>query len=234
MREITTISSPDIVANPFQQAKLAEHRSVDLLGEIQSVQVLAAVQGVAIQREEKVVESNAMLADSLIESLAEVVNEMRIGYANVGREANYWLFGFQSSQLMVVVRGECAIWALLKRDTDQLELVHTKLKSILRTCYDTISGAPSIGVGARAPLATVNDSWPVFIELVRSLLCRVIGGAQADRIIQRELTARNFTTEQAAPAAEYRAIGQAVLEKVPNKSRRKTLLSEFDAAVDKI
>lgn len=224
------------MANPFKQPRTATEGSVDLAGEIQSVQVLSVVQGVAIQRGAEVVESNALLADSRIDAIAAVAHELRVGYGNVGREANYWLFGFQSGQLMVVSRGECIIWALLKRGTDQIEMVHAKLKTVLRNCYSTIVDAPSIGLSSASLQATAEPEgkFPEFLELVRSLLCRVIGGAQADRIIQRDLSDRGYDANTPAPEEEFANLGKAILENVPNRSRRKTLFSEFESALPKL
>lgn len=225
----------------FSRVIRDDAKPLNLGQEILRLQAFDLVQGVVIQRGKEVIESNAVLADSKIDAMAAAIDEMRAGYVDVGREANYWLFGFQAGQIMVVSRGECAIWVLLKRGTQELEMIQAQMKEFLRIQFDLIQEDPgsSVVIEPVQPVEPVHlvevgqdkIDWEAFVHLLTGLLARVVSQTQAEKIVERELVSQGFGLKEPALKTDYPKLGKKVLSAVPNRSRRNSLLSEFEELV---
>lgn len=76
-----------------------------------------------------------------------------------------------------------------------------------------------------------NDAWPKVHAILDTILGKVMGSAQATRLITRMSEARHGTDAASVNPAEARALARAVLEQVPNRAKRDALLSELEHAL---
>lgn len=90
---------------------------------------------------------------------------------------------------------------------------------------------------ASVPIS-VNDSsgdrvvWISFRQKTENLLSKVLGRAQATRLIERELAAMGLGADGHLTAAQLRPFGHVVVQKIKDKSLRKQLESEMLSHVD--
>jgi hypothetical protein len=92
-------------------------------------------------------------------------------------------------------------------------------------------------VVAAAP-APLNDPgadrlvWISFRQKTENLLSKVLGRAQATRLIERELAAMGLAADGHLTPSQLRPFGHVVVQKIKDKSLRKQLESEMLAHVD--
>lgn len=90
---------------------------------------------------------------------------------------------------------------------------------------------------ASVPIS-VNDPsadrvvWISFRQKTENLLSKVLGRAQATRLIERELAAMGLGADGHLTAAQLRPFGHVVVQKIKDKSLRKQLESEMLSHVD--
>jgi hypothetical protein len=75
------------------------------------------------------------------------------------------------------------------------------------------------------------DVWSKVNAILETILGKVMGSAQATRLINRMSEARHGKDVSGITPAEARSLARAVLEQVPNRAKRDALLSEFDHAL---
>jgi len=88
---------------------------------------------------------------------------------------------------------------------------------------------------APAPANAAADErlvWISFRQKTENLLSKVLGRAQATRLIERELAAMGLAGDAHLSAAQLRPFGHVVVQKIKDKSLRKQLESEMLAHVD--
>ena len=71
------------------------------------------------------------------------------------------------------------------------------------------------------------ESWSSFRVKIESLLSKVLGHAQATRLIERELTAMGISAGGYLTHSQYRPFGRKLVEKVKDKSLRRQLEIEL-------
>lgn len=74
--------------------------------------------------------------------------------------------------------------------------------------------------------------WISFRQKVENLLSKVLGRAQATRLIERELAAMGLAADGHLTSSQLRPFGHVVVQKIKDKSLRKQLESEMLAHVD--
>ncbi|RBP45851.1 hypothetical protein DES53_102234 [Roseimicrobium gellanilyticum] len=77
----------------------------------------------------------------------------------------------------------------------------------------------------------VHEAWPKVTAILESILGKVMGNAQAVRLINRMSEAKHGNDVSKISPADAKVLARAVLEQVPNKSKRDALLSELDHAL---
>jgi hypothetical protein len=77
----------------------------------------------------------------------------------------------------------------------------------------------------------LHDAWPKVSAILDTILGKVMGSAQATRLISRMSEARHGKDTSSISPAEAKALARAVLEQVPNRAKRDALLSELEQAL---
>ena len=94
---------------------------------------------------------------------------------------------------------------------------------------------PFVPIPTAAPVPTVSASAGIprahFEEAVVSLLGRVAGQAQAQKLLQRQMEKEKALSADSLDPAVARRIGLATLEFIPNRSKRSALVSELLATL---
>lgn len=90
----------------------------------------------------------------------------------------------------------------------------------------------AVPVREKAILAEpVHDAWPKVSEVLETILGKVMGNAQAVRLINRMTESKYGKDVSKISPADAKALARAVLDQVPNKAKRDTLLSELEHAL---
>lgn len=76
-----------------------------------------------------------------------------------------------------------------------------------------------------------HDVWPKVRQVLDTILGKVMGNAQAIRLIDRMSEAKHGKHASSIGPAEAKALARAVLEQVPNRAKRDALLSELEHAL---
>jgi hypothetical protein len=74
----------------------------------------------------------------------------------------------------------------------------------------------------------LHDVWPKVTAILETILGKVMGHAQAVRLISRMSEAKHGKDVSVINLTDARALARAVLEQVPNKAKRDALLSELE------
>ncbi len=77
-----------------------------------------------------------------------------------------------------------------------------------------------------------DSVWPKASSILETILGKVMGNAQAVRLISRMCVASHGTDAPLIGAVQARALAVSVLEQVPNRAKRDALLSELEHALN--
>lgn len=77
----------------------------------------------------------------------------------------------------------------------------------------------------------VHEAWAKVSVILETILCKVMGNAQAVRLINRMSESKYGKDVSSISPGNAKVLARAVLEQVPNKSKRDTLLSELEHAM---
>jgi hypothetical protein len=189
------------------------------------------VQGVSLQHGAKLLHNNLPISDLAASDLAAQIDALFAGYRGVGRGVSRLLLGFGKNWLFVVGRGEVRLTFLLAQGSDA-DAVAGAANGFFAGNNAAIEGAagarpakPVNGANGAVPEGAVRDRFS-------AVLTKVIGQAQAARIIEREIAAVRGDGASGLGRPAMGRVADALLELVPNRSRRASLRTEFDAAID--
>lgn len=74
--------------------------------------------------------------------------------------------------------------------------------------------------------------WTPFRQQIENLLSKVLGRAQATRLIERELEGMGIAAGKVPTAAQFRPFGMRLIQKIKDKSLRRQIEIEFIARVE--
>jgi hypothetical protein len=102
--------------------------------------------------------------------------------------------------------------------------------------------APAVaGATVEAPAAASTSlgavdsaTWIAFRQKIENLLSKVLGRAQATRLIERELAAMGIDADGYLTASQFRPFGQIVVRKIKDKSLRKQLETEMLSHIENL
>jgi hypothetical protein len=171
-------------------------------------------------------------SDDRIKDFTARLDHLVASYEGVGRSVWQVCAAFEKYWLLILCRGEMRLTLLLTPEADTATIASrgTYLLMQVEPPRPAIPAAIEPSAPTLEPVATSNGKHPPLARSrveagLTSLLVRVIGSAQAMRLIAREVKAMSlgeFLSE-----SEARRLGEAVLDYVPNRSKRAALLSEF-------
>ncbi len=91
-------------------------------------------------------------------------------------------------------------------------------------------GNPVIGSSenvASPRIGSASEDWSAYSEKVHTLLTKVLGSAQAEKIIKRELAAIGIEDGTFLMKSQFRSFGTKLMQRIRDKALRKQLESEL-------
>lgn len=213
-----------------------------------------AVDGVCLLYQDFIVANHLPISDKKANLIGATVTEMCDGYQAVGRNITEFYFGYDQCQLFVFCEGAVRLVIILESEAD-LDQVGQGARAFLaenRSVLKALSDAhltqrikvpakeperkesapeeepekeePSVSVAPVAEPVEKPDEWIVFREKLHQLLSRVLGSGQSSRLIDRVVKEHGYGKRNPLQV-DFESIGNALVEKVPNKSKRRGLQS---------
>jgi hypothetical protein len=194
------------------------------------------ISGTILQLGAGIIRHDLPISDRRVTEFASRLNHLLASYETVGRNVWQLCAGFKEYWLLILCRDDLRLGILVTPGSDTTAIASRTMNVLMQIEPLARRAAHSPGTGAASPAAGRNGTAarpPVeradLEARLAGLLGRVIGSAQASRLITREIAAygvgERLTLEQA------RDIGHAVLEKIPNRGKRSALISEFDSSL---
>lgn len=189
-----------------------------------------------VQNGAELIESNVASSESRVALMTEAVHEMVSSYLGVGRTMEAVVLGFREQYLLLACEKNTRVALLFPKSHGEVGGALLKARRFLREHRNRILGMSQIQVEEIEPeLASpdeieVVDLWPSVRLILESLLGRVIGGSQADALIQRVLA--EYQLDGSPPAGQIPEISQKVILKVPHRGKQQALLAELADALD--
>ncbi|MCX7868623.1 MAG: hypothetical protein N2322_01610 [Terrimicrobiaceae bacterium] len=185
------------------------------------------VQGSCLLARRSVIRHDLPCSDERIHDFAARLDHFIASYEGVGRQIWQLCAGFEKFWLLILCREDLRLGLLLEPGADTATIAGrvTHLLMSIETVAEPESPRPA-AASAPAHPASANGSIPraKLESMLASLLGRVMGSAQAARLISKAMAgspvAESFSAEQA------RRLAASVLETIPNRAKREALLSE--------
>ena len=214
-----------------------ESEFIDLLYENE------AVEGIAIfTASGKLTENQLALNDAAVLQIFSSLNKIKSGLKAAEREMKGFVFKTNKYLLQAIVHGDLLILLQLS-PKHSLDNTHTKIISQLgeiapsptppKTTTQVTKTVVKEPVSTEEPAAESQIAWDVFHGSLLSLLKRVAPYAVAKKMIDSAALNEGFAAgeNQNAPLETAFTIGQHVIDKIPNASRRKLLQKEYDLMI---
>lgn len=216
-----------------------------------ALQRLDGVAGVLLFKGRNTIHRQMPFSETRAEELRERLEEMLAGYRQVRRRMRQIYLEFDGGVLLIVSSDEVALVFFLtsKADPDLAASAGSVLIS------DHAAALAAASIEARPPTSTpggieelvvtspraltqitekaepVVNQWGNVRKAVEGLLGKVMGRGQATRLIDRTLEAMPSQDPYRLPPAEVRKLAAAILDHVPNTSKRRQLLTELEASL---
>lgn len=175
------------------------------------------------------------------------VTEMCNGYQSVGRDITEYYFGFDRCQFFVLCMGKIRLIIVtdLTAQPDQVGVAGRQFMNQNAAHLEQLENAEltqriklppprkAPGGGAGKPNNAPEDApeapelWEDYREKLHLTLAKVLGSAQTTRLIDRVVKEHGYRRQQPLKT-DFGSIGRAIVEKVPNRSRRRSLQSSVD------
>lgn len=201
------------------------------------------VSGSCVQAGREVVRHDLPFSDDRIANFAAKLDHFIGSYESVDRTVWQLCAVFEKYWLLVLCRGEIRLSLLLNPDADT-STIGGRGAHLLMQLEPVPPPAPPV-IPAAVPAATNGTNGAAVASanghgvrpakeidgLLGNLLGRVMGSAQASKLIARE--AKNRPPGDALSRDDAKAFGFAVLDYIPNRGKRQALVSEFLNAIEK-
>lgn len=182
---------------------------------------------------------NVALTKDQISTVNELLEKLRLGYESTQRKIHDFVFGFSSCDIIAVVEKSTIIWALLRRGDSDLDKIRTALRQAVSSTPST-SPPPNLPPLNPEPdsveeeVQEIDENWSTLEPHLLGALTKVIGSAQAERIIERQLKEFGFEGDQKPSGQLAEQICLKIIAEVPNRSKRKVLQAEFIDVIKKL
>ena len=216
-----------------------------------ALQRLDGVAGVLLFKGRNTIHRQMPFSETRAEELRERLEEMLAGYRQVRRRIRQIYLEFDGGVLLIVASDDVSLVFFLtsKADPDLAASAGSVLIS------DHAAALAAASIEARPPTSTpggieelvvtspraltqitekaepVVNQWGNVRKAVEGLLGKVMGRGQATRLIDRTLEAMPSQDPYRLPPAEVRKLAAAILDHVPNTSKRRQLLTELEASL---
>ena len=223
------------------------------------------VNGACLLYADFIVANHLPISDKKAHLVSATVTEMCDGYQSVGRSITEFYFAYDQCQLVVFCEGLVRLFVLAETsgDPDELGRVARRFFTENRVVLGQLAASPltqrirvsqtktvqpeaeveeavvdsrleSQPMSIAEPVAMAPDPWIDFRENLHQILSRVLGGGQSTRLIDRVAKEHGYARQ--SPSVEnFDSIAQTLIDKVPNRSTRRSLQSlvgELSAKLD--
>ena len=216
-----------------------------------ALQRLDGVAGVLLFNGRHTIHRQMPFSETRAEELRERLEEMLAGYRQVRRRMRQIYLEFDGGVLLIVASDEVALVFFLtsKADPDLAASAGSVLISDhaaalaaasieAKPATSTPGGIEELVVTSPRALTQITEKaepvvnqWGNVRKAVEGLLGKVMGRGQATRLIDRTLEAMPSQDPYRLPPAEVRKLAAAILDHVPNTSKRRQLLTELEASL---
>lgn len=219
-----------------------------------SLHRLPGVGGLLLQKGRNRITSNLPYSEARVDDLASVLFRMAEGYRQVKRDVRQIWLEYDGGRVLILQQHGTQLVLVLSAKAD-VDLVSgaaamflsehaTQLAMLPAEPTIQVNGAPAIQEmvvtrpqAAEALIAKVEATisvWPQARKAVESLLGKVMGRAQIANLVDRCIKECGVDDPYRMTPEQLHAIGQKVLDQVPNKSKRAALASELAAALKEL
>ncbi|MDB6139204.1 MAG: hypothetical protein JWO94_2276 [Verrucomicrobiaceae bacterium] len=218
-----------------------------------SLHRLPGVGGLLLQKGRNRIASNLPYSESRVEDLAGLLVRMAEGYRQVKRDVRQVWLEYDGGRVLILQQHGTQLVLVLsaKADVDLVSGAAAMFLSEHVTQLAMLPAEPIIQAGgpsstpaiqemvvtrpqaAEALIAKVEATisvWPQARKALESLLGKVMGRAQIANLVDRCIKACGVDDPYRMTPEQLHAIGQKVLDQVPNKSKRAALASELTVA----
>lgn len=216
-----------------------------------SLQRLDGVAGVLLFKGRHTIHRQMPFSETRAEELRERLEEMLAGYRQVRRRIRQIYLEFDGGVLLIVASDEVSLVFFLtsKADPDLAASAGSVLISDhaaalaaasieAKPATSTPGGIEELVVTSPRALTQITEKaepvvnqWGNVRKAVEGLLGKVMGRGQATRLIDRTLEAMPSQDPYRLPPAEVSKLAAAILDHVPNTSKRRQLLTELEASL---
>jgi hypothetical protein len=216
-----------------------------------ALQRLDGVAGVLLFKGRHTIHRQMPFSETRAEELRERLEEMLAGYRQVRRRIRQIYLEFDGGVLLVVANDEVALVFFLtsKADPDLAASAGSVLISdhaaALAAASTEAKPASTANGGIEELVVTspraltqitekaepVVNQWGNVRKAVEGLLGKVMGRGQATRLVDRTLESKGAQDPYRLPPAEVRKLAAAIIDHVPNTSKRRQLLTELEASL---
>ena len=220
-----------------------------LIGAVAALQRLEGVAGVMLFKGRNTVHKQMPFSEGRALDLMDVLGQMLEGYRQVRRKMRQVYLEFDGGTLLVLIQDETILVFLLtaRADADLAASAasvllndHSLILTQLSTeAADSVSrahdGIEELVVSSPRRLQEITDkaevvvnNWGQVRKQVESILGKVMGRAQLSMMIDRVMAKRGVQDPYRLPPAEVRKLAEALIEQVPNTTKRQALMSELE------
>jgi hypothetical protein len=200
---------------------------------------MPGVLGVAVDFRESTLaeEFQRPYPDADRETLHLLLSHMLGNLESSDREFQEVFFEFRSATLFLAVERDARLVVLLE-DREAVSYVSKAAANFLRDNYyllQTSGGTSFTESGQHGPAQAGGDpqaQWQQFLDKIRALLSKVLGGAQSERLIDRILVQQDLRRSDSVEPDLFYEIGSRIIGEVPNRGRQRALLSELRSYLD--
>jgi len=216
-----------------------------------SLQRLDGVAGVLLFKGRHTIHRQMPFSETRAEELRERLEEMLAGYRQVRRRIRQIYLEFDGGVLLIVASDEVSLVFFLtsKADPDLAASAGSVLISDhaaalaaasieAKPATSTPGGIEELVVTSPRALTQITEKaepvvnqWGNVRKAVEGLLGKVMGRGQATRLIDRTLESMPSQDPYRLPPTEVRKLAAAILDHVPNTSKRRQLLTELEASL---
>ncbi len=234
---------------------MAEASSFDFNTATLGLYRISGVAGVLLQKGGNLLANHMPFPDIRTAELGEHVAQMTQGYAAVKRRMRQVLISYDSGSLLIVMQQDAQLALLLNARADLTRVANAagvfltdhaealadasaeKQSKLFRDPNApremVVTGSLAASNGARlrtAEAATPEISrWPDVRKLLEKVLGKVMGRAQVNTMITRVCQEKHGSSDAfQLSLADSKELARTVMNQVPNRSKRASLLSELE------
>lgn len=220
---------------------------------------ITGVAGLLLQKGQNILANHMPFSDQRTMELGDMVGKMCAGYATVQRRLRQVLFAYDAGSLLILTHQEAQLVLLLTARVE-LDLVASAASVFMSEHIDKLIFLPSerqnrqfrdpnepremVVTGSRAasngsrllaeqPKPEISR-WPEVRKALEATLGKVMGRAQMSNLIERVSREQGLADLFQLTTQQGKELAKEVVEQVPNRSKRASLLIELQHAFDEL